>query len=588
MSYFDDASLAFLPSGAAGKDGKAYSIKPTDGDGDFDFSRGSNLAATRVNSDGLIEKGRENLLLQSNQFDTTWTPSNTTLTSGQSGYDGTSNAWLLETNGTQFASNIQSLSSSGVTTQSIYAKAGTLDFIILYAASAASPRVWFNLSNGTIGTTTGGAFGASIQDVGNGWYRCSFVNNDSTTNFRIYPTGADNTFTATAGNILIQSAQLESGLVSTPYIPTTTTSAQAGILENTPRLDYSGGATCPSVLLEPSRTNLITQSEYFGDSYWTKSGSSVVGGFTSPEGLSNAYKLVEDTSTGFHRAYIIYALADGSFSFYVKKGERRYIQLGAGNTGSLGITTLFDLDSGVVVSSTTGNAVIENISNDWYKCSVSGSGTGGATSLNIYICNGNIINSSYSYTGDGTSGVYIYGAQLELGSYPTSYIPTYGTSVTRAADSCSKTGISNLIGQTEGTMFVEYDQNRIGQLATRRIMSLTDGDIYNRIVVYISSSNKIDFYVRNSSGNLFLGTSISTDTKGNHKIAAAYKDGDYTVYLDGVEIISGAGTSGTIPACNRIDLGSQITANDLFEPINQAILFPTRLTNSELAALTTI
>jgi hypothetical protein len=88
MSFFDDASLAFLPSGAAGKDGKAYSIKPTDGTGDFTFSRGSNLAATRVGADGLIEKGRENLLLQSNNFSTTWGKNNASVTSGQSGYDG--------------------------------------------------------------------------------------------------------------------------------------------------------------------------------------------------------------------------------------------------------------------------------------------------------------------------------------------------------------------------------------------------------------------------------------------------------------------------------------------------------------------
>ena len=84
MSFFDDASLVFLPSGQAGKDGKTYSMKPTNGDGDFIFSRGSNLTATRIDSNGLIEKGRENLLLQSNQFDTTWTTtSSITLTSGQ-------------------------------------------------------------------------------------------------------------------------------------------------------------------------------------------------------------------------------------------------------------------------------------------------------------------------------------------------------------------------------------------------------------------------------------------------------------------------------------------------------------------------
>mgnify|MGYP000545099470 CR=1 FL=1 len=95
MSFFDDASLIFLPSGQAGKDGKAYSMKPTNGDGDFDFSRGSNLTATRVDSNGLIEKGRENLFLQSNQFDTTWTDNNCNITSGESGYDGSTDAWKI-------------------------------------------------------------------------------------------------------------------------------------------------------------------------------------------------------------------------------------------------------------------------------------------------------------------------------------------------------------------------------------------------------------------------------------------------------------------------------------------------------------
>ena len=89
MSFFNDASLAFLPSGEAGKDGKAYSIKPTDGTGDFTFSRGSNLAATRVGADGLIEKGRENLLTRSNTFDL-WNIRN--VTSGHAGYDGTNDA----------------------------------------------------------------------------------------------------------------------------------------------------------------------------------------------------------------------------------------------------------------------------------------------------------------------------------------------------------------------------------------------------------------------------------------------------------------------------------------------------------------
>ena len=95
MNFYSEASLAYVASAGAGKDGKAYSMKPVDGTGDFTFSRGSNLAATRVGPTGLIEKGRENLLLQSNNFTTTWTlGAGLTLTSGQTGYDGSSDAWL--------------------------------------------------------------------------------------------------------------------------------------------------------------------------------------------------------------------------------------------------------------------------------------------------------------------------------------------------------------------------------------------------------------------------------------------------------------------------------------------------------------
>ena len=97
----------------------------------------------------------------------------------------------------------------------------------------------------------------------------------------------------------LQDAQLEQGLVARDYIETTTTAVEGGITDNVPRLDYTD-SSCPALLLEPQRTNLVTQSEYFGDSYWTKSRASFVNGFTSPEGLSNSYKLVEDSSNGLH------------------------------------------------------------------------------------------------------------------------------------------------------------------------------------------------------------------------------------------------------------------------------------------------
>ena len=236
MSLYKDASLVMIPS--AYKDGKLYSIRPTDGSGDFTFSRGSNLAATRVDVNGLIEKGRENVLLQSNQFDTTWFNSNSTETGGQAGYDGSNDAWRIDLTGAAGYIS-QSLSQAGIQTASVYAKAGTLNFVrFRITGSGADKLVDVNLTNGSIGTTGGGNIDSQAVSIGNGWYRISLSCNTTPSAFLLYPIQADSDFTATSGNIYIQDAQVELGLVATDYIETTTTSVSAGILEDMPRLDY--------------------------------------------------------------------------------------------------------------------------------------------------------------------------------------------------------------------------------------------------------------------------------------------------------------------------------------------------------------
>jgi len=568
----NDASLVMIPSGY--KDGKLYSVKPTDGSGDFTFSRGSNLAATRVNSEGLIEKGRENLLLQSNTFSTTWIKSNVSVTSGQSGYDGSNDAWQLSVSSSSYYMK-QNLVTSNVQTFSVYAKAGTLNWLILGMGGGTFTQASFDLQNGVLGTTTN-AIGSSVESIGNGWYKCSLIINKTTTNRIIYPAIDDGDLSASSGYIYIQDAQTEAGLVATDYIETTTTTAQAGILEDMPRLDYSGGS-CPSLLLEPQRSNLFDFSEYFEGSYWgkTQQGSGsvpvVTGNYAiSPEGVQNATRVQFDAvgSTSSDRSGLVrdFAFTSGttySISCWVKatSGNNELVQFRVAGAQVGGEQTATD---------------------EWQLFTATHTATVSTTdNFGMQVRGNNTTNES---------DILIYGMQLEQASYPTSYIPTYGASVTRSEDSCYKTGISSLIGQTEGVVFVEFDQNLIGQSATRRIFALNDGTTSNRITAYISSTNKIDFYVRNSGGDLFYANSTSPigNEKGVHKIACAYKDEDYAVYMDGDLIISGTGTAGTIPACSRFDLGQQIGANDLYEPINQALLFPTRLTNDELASLTTI
>ena len=148
MSLYKDASLVMIPS--AYKDGKLYSIRPTDGSGDFTFTRcggaaGCDLGATRVDVNGLIEKGRENLLLQSNNFNTTWSKPNSTLTQGFSGYDGSNNAWkwAASTSGTiQLSQGTTGV--SGMRTLSLYAKAGSRDVFSIWVGTG----IDYNLTTG--------------------------------------------------------------------------------------------------------------------------------------------------------------------------------------------------------------------------------------------------------------------------------------------------------------------------------------------------------------------------------------------------------------------------------------------------------
>jgi hypothetical protein len=508
----------------------------------------------------------------------------------KSGYDGSSDAWSVIPNTANDDHKIyQSISQTGVVTFSVYAKANGYNGLALVSSNTNNGK-FFNLSNGTLGNDFNSSpIDSTITEVSNGWYRCEVVFNVSAGNFFTIYVSSDGISTHSfSGNgtngIYIQDAQLEQGLVSTDVITTTTTTAQAGILEDMPRLDYSGGATCGSLILEPQRTNLVYQSEYLGA--WSAANCTLTANsITSPEGVVNSFKITENSAASTQHRVSLGSIGGSSATYtmsaYVKNssGTRMaYIDMGL-------VTAHFNFTTETIYSA-TGTADWEDVGNGWYRIWVTSN-----SAISVGTCYvGLSVNNNETYSGDGTSAIEFYGIQLEAGGYPTSYIPTYGSSVTRSADACSKTGISSLIGQSEGVVYVEYDQKLINQGITRRIFALSDGTTSNRITAYINSANGIDFYVRNSGGDLFLDQASSPigNTKGVHKIAAAYKNGDYAVYLDGVEIISGAGTAGTIPACSRFDLGSQIGSNDLYEPMMQSLLFPTRLTNAELASLTTI
>jgi hypothetical protein len=233
------------------------------------------------------------------------------------------------------------------------------------------------------------------------------------------------------------------------------------------------------------------------------------------------------------------------------------------------------------------SASITAVGNDWYRISLSGIVSTVSTNYYNQFYFEDAVSTGFSpnaYTGDGVSGFYLWGWQLEASSYPTSYINTTSASATRVADACFKTGISSLIGQTQGTLFVDVAEESPNE--DGRYMFISDASFTNRIVIY-QASGSINVYC--SAGGGFNLT--YSPPAGRLKIAFVYKSNDYALWVNGVvrtATVVSAVPSGLNAMGISSNEGSIGTPQPLDTSVNQAILFPTRLTNAELASLTTL
>ena len=587
---YDKASLVMIPSGY--KDDKLYSVKPTDGSGDFTFSRDGAGAspATRVNASGLIEKGRENLLDYSNDF-SNWTLASVTPTSGQSGYDGSSDAWELNKTSTGGAI-INPTTLNGVATCSVYAKAGTLDFVLFFINynSGTDTQAYFDLSTGSVGTTIA-AIDSNITSLGGGWYRCDVSFNCPSTlaDVRIFPAIADNDSTGT-GTIYIQDAQLEQGLVATDYIETTTAPVSAGLLGDMPRLDYSGGATCPSLLLEPSRVNSVTQSEYLNGLPDVSNVVVTTNATTSPEGVVNASKVVASAANTFHWVGINTSVSNGivyTASVFAKAAEYEnlFIVLRT-DSGAKRYGVKFNLTTGTFVdditfgSPTQTDYDIEDYGNGWYRCSVSSYHTSGnIVALFGPSLGGALSDINNSFLGDGTSGIYMYGTQAENGAYMTSLIPTYGSASTRGVDFSESVFTENTLSPTGGTtLFIEFESSGEVDTApnTGGFYLKNNAGTLSHFGMSFGYGDRIYSNYQNGSTIQWDGSIVENTT---HKVAFQFTQGGKS-FLDG-----------TTKATTSVDWSTK--AMGQFElqygsKVKQAILFPSILTDAECIALTTL
>jgi len=562
MSFYDDASLVFLPSGGAGKDTKAYSIKPTNGDGDFTFSRGSNLTATRVDSNGLIEKGRENLLINSVwdgvTTDTKPTGWSSQLISGTGTFDVTATEGQIRFQ-TLDASSRAFISSPTITTNGIVV-------VSVYVDEVNTTLPLNNLLKRSSNATDLFAYEDGVEinysDNVQAGKRYSVVfNKTGSTNFR-FGVGASD---VALGDVVLSKPQIEVGLVATEWITSPIGSTgKAGLLENEPRFDYSGGASCPSLLPEPSRTNLIEYSEYFEGSGWTaQSGITLTANTTetlSPEGLNNAYKVVStDATKGFYFS-----------GLSITNAAVRTIYL-KGAVG--GETIVFKDPSGFGTPST------KTLTTDWQRFEMATTNDGN-TYQGLFIDDISV----------GT--IYAFGAQMEEGSNSSSYIPNHsGGSVTRDADITSVTSVSDLIGQTEGTIYCEFEYNGAADTGVfNRIIGLGTGVTQNRILLAKNDTTAelVAFAVTGGTTQVFQAIS-GTSIIGHHKVAISYKANEYKVYLDGE--LEFTDSSASVPATTDVYIGTAedgTTDNELGGVVKQSIIFKEVLSEDNCKALTTI
>ena len=235
---------------------------------------------------------------------------------------------------------------------------------------------------------------------------------------------------------------------------------------NTPRFDHDPVTLASrGLLIEEQRQNLYQRSENFADVFWTKTRSSIQSdATTAPDGTTTADKLIEDTtasSTHTIGSIVTPTATPHTLSVFAKKGERNFIVLRLG-----GLNDFFNLDTGVAITNLN-SPTITNYGNGWYRCTVTSSaGTQGSFQMSSD-------GITTSYTGDGTSGVFIWGAQLEAGSFATSYIPTTTSALTRSADVCSITGanFTNLWNTAGGTFLFEGVLPNAPNLNNRYLLS---------------------------------------------------------------------------------------------------------------------
>lgn len=575
-----------IPSGY--KEDKLYSVKPRNGDGDFTFTRAS--TGTRVNADGYIEEVPWNKAQYSQDFaNAYWSKQCDINSDTQTSPIGSNDAdEIVETTTQTYQYWYRQISLNvGVEqTYSVYVKYIDCQYFQLTAYNGGVyGSANFDLVNKTYNTAahSSGLYevvSANLEELENDWMRVSMtfkslsstspyialcMNNNSSAGYIPYYTG-------TSLKTAIWGFQWNSGSTK-PYIKTTDRL-------DIPRLDYSGGATNPTLLLEPQRTNKSYNSEDWTVTGYIKNNVTVTANqTTSPDNTQTADQLDFGSGSGFFYENVTTITAASTYSVFVKYIDYQYIQIMG--TGDVDHYANFDIQNGIVGNTgSESTASIEDYGNGWYRCIInynSGTFAGGAR---VYKTTS--LTAGWASGGGDAGSFYFWGNQMELGTFHTSYIPTSGTSVTRNLESGIITSATDLIGQTQGTLYSEFDLTEDNNFTIVEIN--LSNSTSNRILAYRNASY-IQFIVQ-VGGVIEINNPTLVTFLDTNKIAVTYQTDDFKIYLNGSLVKTY--TSGNIPSgFDTIDLQDN-NLQGRKQGVKSLILFKEILTNDELEELTTI
>jgi hypothetical protein len=384
--------------------------------------------------------------------------------------------------------------------------------------------------------------------------------------------------------IRIGMPQLELGSVATEVIPTTT---EEGV-----RFDNPLPTRAPrGRLIEGARTNLALQSEAFNDVYWLKSNLLLAtDSATAPSGLNTAEKITAVADANPHNISRQFpGLTSGAvhtFSIFAKRGEHSFIRVvfSATIAGQLAAAN-FNLDTGVVTNTAGVTGSAQSVGNGWYKCSISF--TQGAEPVSVSFGPALTSTGSTAFMGDGVSGIYLWGAQLEVGASASTYIPTTSSQVTRAADIPLMSGVNftDWYNQTEGTFFVEGSFGFVPTAAQYPgLLAVGDGNSANSHQIYMTATNALTLETRVGGVTQALLQRVNTSPSLT-KVAATYKPDDYSLVLNGGT--AATDVSAAVPTVDRLSIGTSATSqNHLFGHIRRLAYWSTPLTIAEQQQLT--